>query len=142
MKAIFSSLFILFTTVMTGCATKSNSMYAWGTLPQQHYLMYTQPQKATPNQQIKALEAQIEKTKANNQTIPPGLYAHLGLMYSMIQQMNQANHYFNLERQLYPESSILMNRLLQTKQEQSKQDNVQNKEQSKVAVQTTAGSNK
>lgn len=115
MKPIFFSFTLLLAMVMGGCASQqpATGMYAWGSFPQQNYLMYTQPGKATPSQQIKELEALIEKSKATQLAVPPGLYSHLGLMYLMNQQMDQANHYFSLERQVYPESAVLMDRFLQ-----------------------------
>lgn len=43
--------------------------------------MYNSPEKATPSTQITKLEAEIEKTKGKGLAVPPGLYAHLGLLY-------------------------------------------------------------
>jgi hypothetical protein len=56
---------------------------------------------------------EIEKAKAKNQGVPPGLYAHLGLLSLQVNNAQKAVEYFQLERQVYPESTVLMNRLLQ-----------------------------
>ncbi len=106
------SLFLLGGLALAGCVSQPSALYNWGSYPEQSYLMYSQPQKAVPSAQIQKLEAEIEKSKAKNLAVPPGLYAHLGLMYSEQGNMNKAIEYFQLERQVYPESTILMDRLL------------------------------
>lgn len=107
---------ILFTSLITiglvGCAAGPQSLYSWGSYTQQTYLMYNQPEKATPSAQIIKLEAEIEKAKAKNLAVPPGLYAHLGLLSLQVNNAQKAVEYFQLERQVYPESRVLMDRLL------------------------------
>ncbi|ENU31235.1 MULTISPECIES: DUF4810 domain-containing protein [unclassified Acinetobacter] len=108
---------ILFTSLMSiglvGCAAGPQPLYSWGSYTQQTYLMYNAPEKATPNAQIIKLEAEIEKAKAKNLAVPPGLYAHLGLLFLQQNNAQKAVEYFQLERQVYPESTVLMDRLLQ-----------------------------
>ncbi|MDO3664668.1 MULTISPECIES: DUF4810 domain-containing protein [Acinetobacter] len=107
---------ILFTSLITiglvGCAAGPQPLYSWGSYTQQTYLMYNQPEKATPSAQIIKLEAEIEKAKAKNLAVPPGLYAHLGLLSLQVNNAQKAVEYFQLERQIYPESTVLMDRLL------------------------------
>lgn len=107
---------ILFTSLITiglvGCAAGPQPLYSWGSYTQQTYLMYNQPEKATPSAQIIKLEAEIEKAKAKNLAVPPGLYAHLGWLSLQVNNAQKAAEYFQLERQVYPESAVLMDRLL------------------------------
>lgn len=98
---------------LVGCASAPKPLYQWGSFTQQTYLMYNTPEKATPSMQIIKLESEIEKAKAKNLAVPPGLYAHLGLMYLQQNNPQKASENFQLERQVYPESTILMDRLLQ-----------------------------
>ncbi|EPF91795.1 hypothetical protein GCM10025882_11020 [Acinetobacter gyllenbergii] len=98
---------------LVGCAAGPQPLYSWGSYTQQTYLMYNQPEKATPSAQIIKLEAEIEKAKAKNLAVPPGLYAHLGWLSLQVNNAQKAVEYFQLERQVYPESTVLMNRLLQ-----------------------------
>ncbi|MFW1851171.1 DUF4810 domain-containing protein [Acinetobacter guillouiae] len=107
-------LFLSFFTMLTlvGCASGPQSLYSWGGYPQQTYLMLAVPEKTSPQQQILALEKDVEKAKAKNAAVPPGLYAHLGLLNLNIQNGPRAIEYFELERQIYPESTVLMDRLL------------------------------
>lgn len=111
MKKILQFTGIGLALCFTGCASQPHTLYSWGNYPQQTYLGFNQPEKALPAKQIGLLEADIEKARAKNQAIPPGLYAHLGLLYSH-SNTQKAAQYFELEKQSYPESSVLMNRLL------------------------------
>ncbi|NIE97265.1 DUF4810 domain-containing protein [Acinetobacter sp. Tr-809] len=103
----------LITIGLVGCAAGPQPLYSWGSYTQQTYLMYNAPEKAMPNAQITKLEAEIEKAKGKNLVVPPGLYAHLGLLYLQENNAQKATEYFQLERQVYPESTVLMDRLLQ-----------------------------
>ena len=108
-KILFTSLIAI---GLVGCAAGPQPLYSWGSYTQQTYLMYNQPEKATPSAQIIKLEAEIEKAKAKNLAVPPGLYAHLGLLSLQVNNAQKAVEYFQLERQVYPESTVLMDRLL------------------------------
>lgn len=108
-KILFTSLIAI---GLVGCAAGPQPLYSWGSYTQQTYLMYNQPEKATPSAQIIKLEAEIEKAKAKKLAVPPGLYAHLGLLSLQVNNAQKAVEYFQLERQVYPESTVLMDRLL------------------------------
>ncbi|MDM1323115.1 MULTISPECIES: DUF4810 domain-containing protein [Acinetobacter] len=97
---------------LVGCASGPKSLYSWGTYPQQTYLLLSVPEKTSPQEQIAKLEKDIEKAKAKNAAVPPGLYAHLGLLNLNLNNGPRAVEYFELERQVYPESTVLMDRLL------------------------------
>lgn len=98
---------------LVGCGGGNPSLYRWGVFPQQTYNYMSEKSKVSPLEQIALLEKDIEKSKAENRAVPPGLYAHLGLLNLDIQNSQQAAMYFQLEKQVYPESTVLMNRLLQ-----------------------------
>lgn len=98
--------------MFVGCANQHQDLYRWGNFPEQSYLMYSNPAKSTPSSQVTILEADVQKAQAKGQAIPPGLYAHLGLMYLDLNNPQKARQYFELERQTYPESSTLMERFL------------------------------
>ncbi|OTG83850.1 DUF4810 domain-containing protein [Acinetobacter sp. ANC 4648] len=112
MKKLYLVLGGLACLNLVGCVSAPKSLYSWGVYPQQSYLMLSIPEKTSPQEQIAKLEKDIEKAKAKNLAVPPGLYAHLGLIYLNIQNAPRAAEYFELERQVYPESTVLMDRLL------------------------------
>ena len=99
--------------ILVGCGGGATSLYRWGAFPQQTYNYMSEKPKTFPLEQIAHLEKDLEKSKAENRAVPPGLYAHLGLLNLDIQNAQQAAMYFQLEKQIYPESTVLMNRLLQ-----------------------------
>ena len=113
MKHIFLMISGLISVSLVGCATAPKPLYSWGEFPQQTYLSLSLPEKAMPQDQVLKLEKDVEKAKAKNLAIPPGLYAHLGLQYLNMNDSPRAIQYFELERQVYPESTVLMDRLLQ-----------------------------
>ena len=97
---------------LVGCASGPKSLYSWGEYPQQSYLTLSLPEKAAPQDQVLKLGKDIQKAKAKNLAVPPGLYAHLGMQYLTMNDAPRAIQYFELERQVYPESTVLMDRLL------------------------------
>ena len=112
MKNIFLLLGTMMSLSLAGCASGPQSLYSWGAYPQQTYLLLSVPEKTSPQEQIAKLEKDIEKAKAKNAAVPPGLYAHLGLLNLNLNNGPRAVEYFELERQVYPESTVLMDRLL------------------------------
>ncbi|AOA59397.1 DUF4810 domain-containing protein [Acinetobacter larvae] len=107
-------ILLLLTSFVVGCSTMESTkpQYYWGSYPAQTYLMYNKSEKATPAAQIAVLEADIEKARAGNIGVAPGIYAHLGLMYLELNNADKAATYFELEAQSYPESRILMKQFL------------------------------
>ena len=104
---------IALSLVLVVCGGGATSLYRWGEFPQQTYNYMSERSKVSPLEQIARLEKDIEKSKAENRAVPPGLYGHLGLLNLDIQNSQRAAMYFQLEKQVYPESTVLMNRLLQ-----------------------------
>ena len=119
MKKIVLVLGAICTMTLVGRVSAPKSLYSWGEYPQQTYLMLSLPEKTSPQEQIGKLEKHIEKAKAKNAAVPPGLYAHLGLLNLNINNGPRAVQYFELERQTYPESTVLMDRLLKKMTAQS-----------------------
>ena len=119
MKSILLILGMITSFSFVGCTSAPKALYSWGEYPQQAYLMLSVPEKTSPQEQISKLEKGIEKAKAKNDAVPPGLYAHLGLLNLNINNGSRAVEYFELERQVYPESTVLMDRLLKKMTTQS-----------------------
>lgn len=98
--------------LFVGCAAKDNSIYSWGSYQQHLYTVQVKPEKADPLKQIRDLQKDIEKAKAKNKPVAPGIYAHLGYQYSLVGNKQKAREYLKLEQQLYPESSVYIQRIL------------------------------
>lgn len=97
--------------ILAGCATKPKTTYNWDSYQDSVY-QYYQGGKVGPEQQIAALNQSIEKARATNKKVPPGLYAQLGLLYANTGHTDQAFQAFNTEKTLFPESTAYMDFLL------------------------------
>lgn len=94
-----------------GCAT-SRSLFYWGHYEDLVYTMYARPGEADPLTQITTLEADYQRARAENQPVPPGFHAHLGVLYYQTGKMDQARGQFLTEKAEFPESAVFMDRLL------------------------------
>lgn len=101
-----------FAIVLTGCAS-NKSIYYWGEYENLLYKSFHEAGEATPNIQISQLEEDIEKAKAKGKKVPPGVYAHLGLMYAAAGNQSLAMEALEMEKTLFPESVTLINGMIE-----------------------------
>ena len=94
-----------------GCAQPA-SIYRWGVYENLIYQMYANPGEADPSTQIAQLTADIARTHAEGQRVPPGVHAHLGFLYYTQGQVDLAYEEFSTERELFPESTTFIDGLL------------------------------
>lgn len=106
-------LLALAVIALGGCSS-SKQLYSWDQYQPTIYQYYLQDQSG-PQEQIATLEKVVEKSKAKAKSIPPGLYAHLGLLYANVGQPDRAYQYFEAEKALFPESAPFMDFLLKQK---------------------------
>jgi hypothetical protein len=97
--------------VLAGCAAPPKTLYQWGDYQGALY-QYLRAQGADMGAQIAKLEAQLEKTAATAGTPPPGLHAHLALLYSKAGEDDKALAHLQAERRLFPESATYIDFLL------------------------------
>lgn len=118
-KIMFKNMFVLplFATVMllTGCATAPQSLYQWDGYQSSVYQYYQTD--SSLDEQVTALEESLEKAKARDRMIAPGLHAHLGLLYANSGREQQAFEQFAMEKHLFPESAMFMDFLLKQNKE-------------------------
>lgn len=109
---IRTALPVLVTALLaSGCATQAG-LYHWGSYEDQVYAMYSAPGKVSPQEQLAKLEADVEKARAANRSLPPGHHAHLGYLYFQAGQLDKAVAAFETEKLLFPESRPYMDRLI------------------------------
>jgi hypothetical protein len=94
----------------TGCSTQRN-IYHWGDYQPQVY-EYLKGQGVSSKEQIIVMEKIIQQAKSKNKPLPPGFYAHLGLLELSEGNGDSARTSFEMERELFPESKDYMNFLL------------------------------
>lgn len=101
--------------LLAGCSTKADkSLYNWDNYQTTVY-QYYQGDKVGPEEQIASLKESIEKSRATNKAVPPGLHAQLGLLYANTGHTDLALQEFNTEKSLFPESATYMDFLLKNK---------------------------
>ena len=106
---------ILATVLLVGCGPGPQHLYTWGDYQPTVY-QYYQNEQGGPEEQIAALEKVLEQARADNRPVPPGLHAHLGLLFARGGDGGAAREQFLEEKALYPESGPYMDFLLSSKE--------------------------
>lgn len=96
---------------LVGCANNQTT-YHWGSYEQVVYDMYKNPGKATADQQLEQLRNDVEIAASKGKPVPPGLFAHMGMLYASMGDSAQAKQALNEELNLYPESAIFVDGML------------------------------
>ncbi|TMO54730.1 DUF4810 domain-containing protein [Pseudoalteromonas phenolica] len=102
MKKVYLITLLICLFVLTGCKSKE-SLYYHGNYNQilfAHFKGETKPL----SQQIEELESIIKRAEEKSKLVAPGIYAHLGYLYSQVGNDKQGLQYFRLEKRYFPES--------------------------------------
>lgn len=94
-----------------GCTPTPQPLYRWGVYEDVVYDTYAVG-GADPNTQILQLSEDIVRTQAAGKRVPPGAHAHLGYLYAATGQPDLAAEQFQLEKELFPESSTFVDGML------------------------------
>ena len=97
--------------LLVGCANNQTT-YHWGNYEQLVYNMYKNPGKATADQQLDTLRKDIETAASKGKPVPPGVYAHMGMLYATIGDSAQAKQALDEEVARYPDSAVFVNNML------------------------------
>lgn len=97
---------------LAGCVDKPQTLYYWGDYQGQVYDYLLRPDAGEVTRQVQVLEKGYQKALAGNQPLPPGYHAHLGMLYFARGQVDKAVEQFQLEKTEFPESTVLMDRML------------------------------
>jgi len=109
---------ILISLILFISSCKSdNSMYKWGSYDKS-LLNYN---KSPMEKEKFALKLQkiIQKSEPSNQ-VPPGIYAEYGYILLELRKYDEAISYFNKEKTLWPESTKLMDLMIERAKIQNK----------------------
>ncbi|MBU4078571.1 DUF4810 domain-containing protein [Patescibacteria group bacterium] len=102
---------VLVAIFLSGCPARTQRMYFWGDYSATLYQSKKHPSDQSNLVHLQALEKIIEESRTNNLRIPPGVYAELGYIYFRQNKKDLAIQHFKMEKELYPESALLMDRL-------------------------------
>jgi len=97
---------------VTACVTPPKTLYSWGNYEEVIYTNHASPGASDPRSQVTILEKDYQAARASNQRLPPGWHAHLGYLYYQLGKADQAQQEFVTEKTQFPESAVLMDRLL------------------------------
>jgi hypothetical protein len=98
--------------LLVGCAQPSRApLYLWEDFPRQQYDTLLRPGMG-PDEQIRAIQAHIEKARGLGASLPPGLRAHLGMLYLGMGNADEARQLWQAEKLAFPESTPFMDQLL------------------------------
>lgn len=103
------AVLVLF-AALTGCATKPQPLYSWNGYSD-HVYSYLK-HDASPEAQVLSMEEGIQKANAAQRMLPPGYYAHLGLMYMNAGRTDQALSAWEHEKRSFPESAPYIDYLI------------------------------
>ena len=102
-------LTIFLAMFLAGCIAPSQ--YYWGDYSHTLYNSKKNPSDESILKHQQALENIVEESKTRNLVVPPGVYAELGYIYLRQNKNQMAIQYFKMEKEIYPESAVLMQRL-------------------------------
>jgi hypothetical protein len=91
----------------SGCATDT-SRYAWGPYEEHVWRMCEDRDAVEIGQEIREISAAIEKADAESRPVAPGIHAELGYLYAISGNPDSAVQQFEIEKSLYPESTVFL----------------------------------
>ncbi len=107
---------LLLVTLATGCVQTPPKLYQWDSYQPSVYQHY-QADTANLTEQVEILEAAVEKAQAGGVSVPPGLHAHLGMLYFNTGREQDARVQFAAEKALFPESTHFMDYILKAQKD-------------------------
>jgi len=111
---------------LVGCATQ-RSLYHWGHYPGANYA-WLKDEPEDEGEVFNAMVEDMEKAIAKDYALPPGFYAHFGLLHMQQGQLDKAAEYFEMEKIAFPESEVFMDFLLKSMQGNRPNLNVERRE--------------
>ena len=109
MRAKVITFIMLMAFGALGCAPSTK--YHWGNYENSLYRYYKNPSQV--EEMAEALAKIIEKGEQDGK-VPPGLYAEYGYFLFITGNTKEAVTYFEKEKNIWPESSVLMDKMIET----------------------------
>ena len=106
----------LFVAAALGCAG-SGSLYSWGRY--ENVLWESYQAKGDPAMHAAMLEDDVRRAAAEGQRVAPGVHAHIGFLRFASGDLGAAREHFLTERELFPESQVFIERVLDRMEGQS-----------------------
>ena len=94
----------------TACQTPDR--YSWGSYENSVYSTTSAVGEVDVGAEIDSLTQLVEKARNEGKSVPPGLHAHIGYLYSLQGDIDTAVAAFETEKELYPESTVFVDGVL------------------------------
>lgn len=98
-------------SALIGCVEAPKRMYHWEGFQGQLYAHF-KADSSSPEDQLRILDAQAQKSRASGAVLPPGFRAHLAMIYLRLGRDGEAKQELEAERANFPESTKYMDFLL------------------------------
>jgi len=113
MKSLFRCVIpvLIFAACLSGCEStpKPEPLYSWGAYETQVYAYLDGENR---DSLLLKFQRELEIIKSTGKAVPPGFFAHLGLLYAEAGQEADAFACFISEKTLFPEAAPFMDFLL------------------------------
>ena len=107
---------LMVAALVAGCAPINQPLYHWGDYQQTIY-QYHQDGVTDYAAQVGRIEALLNQAQAQGKSVPPGLHAHLGMLYFNTGREIEAREQFAMEKSLFPESGHFVDYVLKAQPE-------------------------
>jgi len=128
MRAKSVILFFVMAVGLIGCATPP--MYHWGNYEHSLYQYYKHPEDES---KIAESLATIIKDGEVDGRVPPGIYAEYGYFLLSSGHSGEAITYFKKEKKIWPESSMLMDKMIGSAKHSDKKSSTEDVKQTTEA---------
>jgi hypothetical protein len=98
--------------LVSACAAEP-TLYRWGNYEEILYRPYKESGSIDAINDAIALAEDMARTEEEGRAVPPGVRVHLGFLYYSQGKANEARALFEQERELFPESTVFIDGLLQ-----------------------------
>lgn len=107
----FTGLCFLFTAIafLSGC---TSTQHDWGNYSKELYTFYNNPTDKEKQELSNELEKIFARMEKQGRTPPPGLYAEYGTFLFDAGDHSGAIHFYQKEKQAWPESQYFMDALI------------------------------
>ncbi|MEM9380494.1 MAG: DUF4810 domain-containing protein [Planctomycetota bacterium] len=111
MRSLIPGVALAGTLALAGCG-QSTSLYVWGPYQDSVWKSTYGEGVTDVGADIDALNATVERAIASGKQPPPGMHAHIGMLYSQRGELDTALAAFEAEKELYPEAEHFMDFLI------------------------------
>lgn len=98
---------------MSSC-TSTQALYSWYKYDDATHAFAKKQTEKTEAELVESFDKIINKQNAARKIVPPGIYAERGYYFLKSGKTSEALEYFKKEKQLYPESTVFMDRIIKS----------------------------